>query len=197
MTGEGVGMQPLEDDLRIAANLRTIRSSRGLTLSQLSEISGVSMAHLSRLENGERTPTVRTMLQLARAYGVSLGELAGESLTERGSHVSRGADRSSIVLSKTALQSLSDPSSRFLQAFDLVLESGRKGDPAVHTGEEWIYVLEGRVEAVINGRIAELGPTDAVHFRAEESHYLRNVEAERAHVIIVSAATTAGLHLDA
>ena len=59
----------LDDDQRVAAWIRAYRLRRNLTLAQLSELSGVSIGHLSRLENGTRTPTVRLLLQLARALG--------------------------------------------------------------------------------------------------------------------------------
>ena len=62
----------VDDDQRVAAWIRAYRLRRNLTLAQLSELSGVSVGHLSRLENGTRTPTVmRLLLQLARALGVS------------------------------------------------------------------------------------------------------------------------------
>src|ERR1700676_2211153 len=72
-------LERLDDDQRIAAWIRAFRLRRNLTLAQLSELSGVSIGHLSRLENGTRTPTVRLLLQLARALGVSVGALVGET----------------------------------------------------------------------------------------------------------------------
>lgn len=196
MTQDTDGMQSSEDDARIAANLRMFRSTRGLTLSRLSELSGISVGHLSRLENGERTPTVRTMLQLARAYGVSLGELAGESVGDRGPHVSREGERSALSLHGASLRTLSDPSSHMLQAIELVLEPGRKGDPAVHAGEEWIFILQGAIEAIVADRVITLQAGEALHFRADEPHSLRNLGSSQARALVVSASPSTGLHLD-
>src|ERR1700722_17396666 len=89
--------QPLDDNERIAAWIRTFRLRRNLTLAQLSELSGVSMGHLSRLENGTRTPTVRLLLQLARALGVSVGALVGETPHQNTVYVSRGVERRTIA----------------------------------------------------------------------------------------------------
>ena len=45
-------------DLRVSARLRELRSERGITLSALAEQTGISAPHLSRLEKGERQPSI-------------------------------------------------------------------------------------------------------------------------------------------
>src|SRR5580658_9144558 len=104
--------RPSEDDQRIAALIRSYRLRRNLTLAQLSELSGISVGHLSRLENGGRTPTARLLLQLARALGVSLGALVGEPPEQSTVYVSRSGDRHTIAAGDASLQSLSDPALR-------------------------------------------------------------------------------------
>jgi transcriptional regulator with XRE-family HTH domain len=184
-----------DDDQRVAAWIRAYRLRRNLTLAQLSELSGVSVGHLSRLENGSRTPTVRLLLQLARALGVSIGELVGETSEQSIVHISRSVDRRTIEADDTSLQSLSDPSLRALQAVELSLHPGRVGEPATHAGEEWIYVLSGAIELDLNGSVCALGADDAVHFRADVPHSLRNPHAEGAKVLIVNSLESPSLHL--
>lgn len=185
----------LDDDQRVAAWIRAYRLRRNLTLAQLSELSGVSVGHLSRLENGSRTPTVRLLLQLARALGVSIGELVGETSQQSIVHVSRSVDRRTIEADDTSLQSLSDPSLRALQAVELSLHPGRIGEPATHAGEEWIYVLSGAIELDLNGSVCTLGVDDAVHFRADLPHSLSNPHEEGAKVLIVNSLESPSLHL--
>jgi transcriptional regulator with XRE-family HTH domain len=175
------------DDQRIAALIRSHRLRRNLTLAQLSELSGISVAHLSRLENGQRTPTVRLLLQLARALGVPLGALVGESPAQDAVYVSRSGDRHTIASGDMALQSLSDPALRWLQAVELSLLPGRLGEPAAHTGEEWVYVLSGAIEVDVNGSTSSLAAGDAIHFRADMTHALRNPHEEAATVLVVNA----------
>ena len=188
-------VEVLDDDQRVAAWIRAYRLRRNLTLAQLSELSGVSVGHLSRLENGSRTPTVRLLLQLARALGVSVGELVGETSQQSTVYVSRSADRHTIEADDTSLQSLSDPSLRWLQAVELNLMPGRVGEPASHAGEEWIYVLSGAIEVDLNGSVCSLGADDAVHFRADVPHALRNPHDEGAKVLIVNSLESPSLHL--
>jgi transcriptional regulator with XRE-family HTH domain len=190
-----VAVEALDDDQRVAAWIRAYRLRRNLTLAQLSELSGVSVGHLSRLENGSRTPTVRLLLQLARALGVSVGELVGETSQQSTVYVSRSIDRHTIEADDTSLQSLSDPSLRWLQAVELNLMPGRVGEPASHAGEEWIYVLSGAIEVDLNGSVCSLGADDAVHFRADVPHALRNPHDEGAKVLIVNSLESSTLHL--
>src|ERR1700721_2509024 len=151
----------LDDDQRVAAWIRAFALRRNLTLAQLSELSGVSIGPLSRLENGTRTPTVRLLLQLARALGVSVGALVGETPEQNTGYVSRSVDRRTIETGDTSLQSLSDPALRWLQAVELSLLPGRVGEPASHAGEEWIYVLAGMIEGDVNGSPSSLAVGDA------------------------------------
>ena len=186
---------PSDDDQRIAALIRSHRLRRNLTLAQLSELSGISVGHLSRLENGGRTPTVRLLLQLARALGVSLGALVGESPEPNTVYVSRGGDRHTIAAGDTWLQSLSDPALRWLQVVELSLLPGRLGEPAAHSGEEWVYVLSGAIEVDVNGSSSSLAAGDAVHFRADVPHALRNPHEAGATVLVVNALEAPALHL--
>ena len=185
----------LDDDQRIAAFIRSYRIRRNLTLAQLSELSGISVGHLSRLENGGRTPTVRLLLQLARALGVSLGALVGESPEQNTVYVSRGADRHKIEAGDTTLQSLSDPALRWLQAVELTLAPGRVGEPAAHAGEEWVYVISGAMEVDVNGGAYALAAGDAVHFRADTPHALHNPHEQPATVVVVNALEAPALRL--
>jgi transcriptional regulator with XRE-family HTH domain len=184
----------LDDDQRVAVWMRAYRLRRNLTLAQLSELSGISVGHLSRLENGTRTPTVRLLLQLARALGVSVGELVGETPEQNAVYVSRSVDRRTIDAGDSSLQSLSDPALRWLQAVELSLVPGRVGEPATHTGEEWIYVLSGAIEVAVNGSTYALAADDAVHFRADVPHALRNPHDEGATVLIVNSLESPNLH---
>jgi transcriptional regulator with XRE-family HTH domain len=191
----GAAPELLDDDQRVAAWIRAYRLRRNLTLAQLSELSGISVGHLSRLENGTRTPTVRLLLQLARALGVSLGALVGETPEQNTVYVSRSLDRRTIETGDTSLQSLSDPALRWLQAVELCLLPGRVGEPASHAGEEWIYVLTGAIEVDVNGGASALAEGDAIHFRADVPHAVRNPHDEGATVLIVNSLESPTLHL--
>src|SRR5919112_1390539 len=68
-----------DDDVLAAVGprLRALRQRRGATLAQLSASTGISVSTLSRLESGDRRPTLELLLPLARAHDVPLDELVG------------------------------------------------------------------------------------------------------------------------
>ena len=59
----------------VRARLRELRAARGLTQEQLCEAAGVSVDAVTRIERGERTPTLATLASLARALGVEVTDL--------------------------------------------------------------------------------------------------------------------------
>src|SRR6202042_3922398 len=71
----------MENAVNVSAlgdRLRSAREARGLTLDQLSASTGISKAHLSRLESGARQPSVGILVELAGALGTRVGTLLGE-----------------------------------------------------------------------------------------------------------------------
>lgn len=71
-----------DDDLTtvltaVGPRLRALRRQRGATLAQLSATTSISVSTLSRLESGQRRPTLELLLPLARAHGVPLDDLVG------------------------------------------------------------------------------------------------------------------------
>src|SRR5713226_7766691 len=61
----------------VGPRLRALRRQRDTTLADLSAATGISVSTLSRLESGQRRPTLELLLPLARAHGVQLDELVG------------------------------------------------------------------------------------------------------------------------
>ena len=65
----------------VGPRLRGLRQQRGATLAQLSATTGISVSTLSRLESGQRRPTLELLLPLARAHQVPLDELVDAPAT--------------------------------------------------------------------------------------------------------------------
>src|ERR671916_3400603 len=77
----GRGSKGLTDDLvssgELGAWVRGLRRERGLTLEELAERSGVSRAMISKVERGEKNPTLVVAAKLAEGLGITLSQLAG------------------------------------------------------------------------------------------------------------------------
>lgn len=183
------------DDQSVAVALLGHRKSRGLTLAQLAAQTGISTAHLSRIEKGERMPTISILLQLSRAYGIPLGELVGETRSGDSAYVSRAADRVSRPLGDTVITTMSSSqgSSR-LQAITIELPPQAHTVPISHSGEEWIYALQGTVDVTVSGELYRLEPNDSIHFDATREHHLSNPRPDAATLIVVSTVVPSPSH---
>jgi transcriptional regulator with XRE-family HTH domain len=166
----------MEDALRVSAlgdRLRSAREARGLTLDQLSASTGISKAHLSRLESGARQPSVGILVELAGALGTRVGTLLGE-----------GADGAPLATftpdaprhTAAGLQIASSsgfPDSQALDVLRVHVPANRQPSaPVRHRGEEWIYVLRGALDLEFDGMLHALGTDMAAHFDATRPHRL-------------------------
>jgi transcriptional regulator with XRE-family HTH domain len=175
-------------DRQVAARLRQVRLDRGLTLSRLAEVTGISTAHLSRIETGERQPSVGSLLQLARAYGTSIGALV-ENAPEQDYHLVRAGAATVHDSGGSRYEVLSGPQS-LIAVVTLELAAGGSTDEARHAGEEWLQALDGPVLLRLDKHDITLGTGDSVQFESSAPHSLHNQGTRPARALIVSSASS-------
>ncbi|MEU6665170.1 XRE family transcriptional regulator [Streptomyces sp. NPDC046727] len=160
-----------EDLPAVAPQLRALRRRAGLTLEAAARTAGLSPAHLSRLETGHRQPSLPMLLALARIYGTTVSELLGETVADRHAIV-RAADMEPTRAGGwTYVQA--GAAGRGMQALRVSVPYGSQGDIVrVHPGEEWLYVLKGRLRLRLGDTAHLLGPGDSAHFDSLTPHRL-------------------------
>jgi transcriptional regulator with XRE-family HTH domain len=146
--------------------LKQLRTQRGLSLSALSETTGISKSTLSRLEVGQRRPSLELLLPIARAYRIPLDELVGgpEVVDPRIRPTPRRVD-GSVVLPLTR-----QPGPQ--HTFKTIIPSQRDTpDLCTHDGYEWLYVLSGRLRLVVGAQDLVLEPGEAAEFDTRLPHW--------------------------
>jgi transcriptional regulator with XRE-family HTH domain len=192
-----VSPEPADVLVSIGERLRAARDRAGLTLDQTAELSGLSKAHLSRLESAERQPSIAALLSLADALGTAVSALLGEQ--QAGTALVLSTDDQTRRQSKgLSIASASGyPGSSALEALRITVQPDRPfSAPARHRGEEWLYVLHGILRLEYDGAIHHLGPGVAAHFDADRPHRL-GTEAGPVEVLLVAAKdsrTTQNIH---
>ncbi|WP_149181689.1 XRE family transcriptional regulator [Streptomyces sp. TRM49041] len=165
-SAEGESADALPD---VAPQLRALRRRRGLTLEAAARRAGLSPAHLSRLETGRRQPSLPMLLGLARVYGTTVSELLGEVAPERDPIVRAG--RAEPVAAGGWTYHQAGAAGRAMQALRVDLPyTGLPDLVRVHPGEEWLYVLRGRVRLVLGDAVHVLDPGDSAHFDSLTPH---------------------------
>src|SRR6188508_3243376 len=122
----------------VGPRLRALRNDAGMTLAGLARTTGISVSTLSRLESGQRRPTLELLLPLAQAHQVPLDELVGApDVGDPRIRVKPRARNGRIVFPLTQQTS-------GLHVWKVVIPPERERELRTHEGYEWLYVLSGR-----------------------------------------------------
>ncbi|MFC9633006.1 helix-turn-helix domain-containing protein [Streptomyces mirabilis] len=168
----------------VAPQLRALRRRASLTLEAAARAAGLSAAHLSRLETGQRQPSLPMLLALARIYGTTVSELLGETVAERDAVV-RAADMEPTKAGGWTYWQAGAPG-RGMQALRVHVPYGSQGDIVrVHPGEEWLYVLQGRLRLRLGDTAQVLAPGDSAHFDSLTPHRIAAADQSGAELLFV------------
>jgi transcriptional regulator with XRE-family HTH domain len=179
----------------IGERLKAAREQAGYTLDELASLTGLSKAHLSRLESAERQPSIAALLTFAAALRVPVGRLLGEDDNDSSTplNVYSGGEAPHEVAGLNVVACSGYPGSGALEALRMTISPERMpGTPARHHGEEWVYVVTGTLVLDYDGRQYRVATGSCAHFDAEHPHRLgaENVPTE---VLVVAAQGPRGL----
>lgn len=163
----------------VGPRLRRVRERRAMTLTDAAERTGFSKSTLSRLENGQRRPSLELLLPLAHLYRVPLDDLVGAP--ETGDPRLRPKPRH--VNGRTVLP-LTGPGG--VQAWKILVPATKSTPaPRRHDGFEWLYVLAGRLRVVVGDQDLILGVGEVVEFDTLISHWFGSTGEEAAEVLSI------------
>jgi transcriptional regulator with XRE-family HTH domain len=169
-----------------------MRQHRDITLADLSAQTGISVSTLSRLESGERRPTLELLLPLAQAHGVTLDDLVDAPRTgDPRVHLRpvNGDGMTMLPLTRRA---------DGVQAYKLVISGGRrqrKPELKVHEGYEWLYVLDGRLRVMLADSDLVLTPGEAAEFDTRTPHWFGAAGREPVEVLTLFGKQGERVHL--
>jgi transcriptional regulator with XRE-family HTH domain len=185
---EGVPDRMSTNLAELGARLRKLRGERGWRLEDLAERTGLSRAYLSRLEGGERQPSLGALFDLARAYDVPFSSLFEPEPEAENLVVVRGKEGTPQRGNGLIYKRLSKGGWAFnLQPLHVVVPADREGDALYrHEGEQWLYVLSGRLRVEISDEEVVLGAGDAAHFDADKPHRFEALDGRDAEALVVA-----------
>lgn len=164
----------------LGSRVRELRGNQGLTLEALAERSGVSRAMLSKLERGEKNPTLVVAAKVAQALRVSLTDLMGISEERRAVVLIPQKQRMVFTDPETGFErQLLSPTfeSRSVEFVRHVIPKGASSGnlPAYKRGvEKHLVVEQGKLRIVIEGEEYLLQAGDALYFEADAPHRFEN-----------------------
>lgn len=164
--GEGV---ELEETAR--RRLRALRQARGWTLEDLAARAHLGASTISRIETGQRRLAVDQLVTLARALGITVDDL----LADDGEVVIRPTPRGDGGGAVWVLSRPDDPSGRVVAKMRVPATEAAQPERRVHPGHDWLYVLDGTVRLVLDGREHIVGMGEAASFSTMTPHFVVGV----------------------
>lgn len=173
-----------ENVFSIGKKIKKVRSERSLTLDQVANQTGFSTDYLKDLEAGRLIPPVGTLLQVARAMGIDSGFFLKDEevkLEKRVKEYSKRTDNYAYITLTPGAEN------KHLKAFRVVIDpmTDHEGVGYQHEGEEFVYVLSGKVEILVGDNINALEKDDSLHFNSGIKHNLRNTGKKAAELLVI------------
>ena len=178
----------------IGARIAFLRRQRRISLEELAQKSGLTKSFLSKLERGLSVPSISTAMALAKAFGLTVGQLMGEQEYDDAICVVRKGDRRSFMrrgseigydyemLAAAKSFKLMEP---YIMRPPLEFQDERRFE---HAGQEFLFVLSGSLEVEFAGRPIRLNAGDAVYFDSNVPHRSRSLKGKVAEALVIVTA---------
>ncbi|MCX7769455.1 MAG: cupin domain-containing protein [Proteobacteria bacterium] len=169
-----------QEILSIGKKIKEIREKKNLSLKDLSNRTGYSESVLSQIENHFISPPLGALLNIAKGLEISVGQLLGESkeepfvIVKRGSEVSvsRVASKEGVSYGYTYKSLGIGKKDRHFEPFLITLEptSIKHEGLSKHDGQEFIYVLNGKMEVQLLDFSEVLEAGDSIFYDSTIPH---------------------------
>jgi transcriptional regulator with XRE-family HTH domain len=182
-------------DILVSLQLRHARRLRGLTLKEVAATADCSESLLSKIENGQTTPSLKMLQRLASALGLTVGQFFAQE-NNQGSVVMRVGGRSTFKTGRDGkgdeVEPLAPHANGDLLECHLhhIASGGGSGGIFQHQGEEFGYVLEGELELVVDGKKHVARAGDSFHFRSNKKHSWANKGKKTVRVLWINTPPT-------
>jgi len=159
----------------VGKRIREIRQGQGLTQQTLAIRSGLTRSYLSMLESGKKVPAISTLDRIAEVCGVSLGDFFDAPDDSPDIVVVRPEDRKPITKDSLsfgyAYETLaSGKKGKIMEPFLVEVKPGKKRHEFIHRGEEFCFVLEGKIRLIFKEQEIILNVGDSVYFDSSFPH---------------------------
>jgi len=150
------------------------------TLTEVSTATGISKSTMSRLETGQRRPTLELLLALSHVYRVPLDELVAAPVQGD----PRIRLKPSRVKGRMVIPLTHQPDGT--QAWKIVIPTSKvTPELRAHDGHEWIYVLSGHMRLVVGDDDWVLGPGEVAEFGTGTPHWFGSTGDEPAEILSI------------
>jgi transcriptional regulator with XRE-family HTH domain len=178
----------------LGARIRSLRETRGMKLKELADAANLSDAFVSRLERGQVSSSVANLIQIAQALDIGVSELFADPPDQLRSdvtvhrHGDAGEDRSIPSTGYRWRLFAGGMPNDDIEVFHLLFPRKNRMDLMVsHPGQEYCYVISGRIRFHVGAEIFDLASGEGILLNSELPHRADNIGEDEARILMVVA----------
>ncbi len=168
----------------VGKKIKKERLRKKMSLNLVANETGFAIDYLKKIEAGKEIPPVGALLQIARALEIDSGFFLRDQESNLRSRIKAFTKRTENYAYTTLTPGAEN---KHLKAFKVSIDAGQnhKGVGYQHEGEEFVYVLSGKIELTVGDHVNIIGTGESLHFNSGIRHKLRNIGKEKAEFIVV------------
>ena len=174
----------------VGVNIKRLREEQDLTLRALAKKLEISASFLSQVESGKASPSLSTLKSIADALSTTIGNLIGEAQKLEDNPVVRSSERKYVQELGRGINLYlltSRDSNKQMEPLLFKLKEGAtSGERSYkHFGQEFVMVLRGVIEVMLNDMSYILKKGDSIYFNSNVPHAFKNIGKEEAEAVWV------------
>src|SRR5690554_607790 len=175
---------------RLGERIKRKRESLHMQLNELAAKVGVSASALSQIEKAKAFPSIITLKSIAESLFTSVGELIGENEVLTNNPLVRFEDKSFVESNSTgaSLYLLSNHGNgKLMDTFLVDMDPGATmtGIMKNHPGQEFCFLLKGKVEFTLDDKPYILEKSDSFYFNSGRPHSVKNLSKRNSQFLLI------------
>jgi len=179
--------------MEVGEIIKKMRKEKGMTLLELSKQSGVALATLSRIENGRMTGTLESHMNICKAFELTLPELYKDLPSSKKTlEIQHKKPKQDVYVhdkkSSSEILASGTQSKKMMPVLIKIVKGGQTVKEETKSGiQKFIYILEGRVEALVGEARYSMSKGDTLYFESSAPHIFTNTGTGEAHLLSVAS----------
>ncbi len=168
----------------VGKKIKKERLRKKMSLSRVANETGFAIDYLKKIESGKEIPPVGALLQIARALEIDSGFFLRDQESNLRSRIKAYTKRTENYAYTTLTPGAEN---KHLKAFKVSIDPmvDHKGVGYQHEGEEFVFVLAGKIELIVGDHFNTLDTGESLHFNSGIRHKLKNIGAEKSELLVV------------
>lgn len=172
--------------MEIGLKIKELRLKNQLTQEELADRCELTKGYISQLENDLTSPSIASLTDILNSLGCALTDFFADD-DEESMVFDSSAHFEKVTEDNTIKWLVPTSQKNVMEPIIMTIEKGKmSGKDLPHDGEEFGYVIKGKIKVVVGKRTNKAQKGDSFYFRSGKTHYIENIGEGAAEIIWVS-----------